>query len=199
MEKTVKIKTENGYPQTFNSEGTIKNYKKAIEEIKKYNSTFNSIGVDYDYFLRKPQMVKVHSITDQCVKDLLGEDYNEIIQNIRKQVEANQCHYNAGVAGLEIYDSFDSDIEVYFCGGFFGNNEVYNASLNSHCIIYIENNNQGVFIDPTELVWDELFQDKFQLFYFAHILHATCDLFDDYGQAYNPVFGYFTWDVEEAA
>ena len=180
---------------TINSLGTID--KGAIKEIKDYNKTYESIGVDYDHFLKTPQLVKVHSIFDPYVESILGsEAYKELIPRIGSQMEIHQCHYNSGIAGDEIDCYSNGDIVVYFCGGFFGENTVYNSTFQAHCILYIEKDGKGAFIDPTQLVLND-YRDTFQLFYFSPILSVICDLFDEEEQAYNPIFGYAKWDLYE--
>jgi hypothetical protein len=103
-------------------------------------------------------------------------------------MDIHQCHWNAGWAGDIIDCHYEGEINVYYCGGFFGDNCSYDCELGSHCILYIEKDGNGAFIDPTQLVSNR-YVDTFQLFYFAPIFEVI-DLFDDYEQAFNPIFGY---------
>jgi len=181
----VNIITENGLGNTIESLSEISDYQEYILDIKNSNKT----GVDTDYFLQKPQKVAVKNIYDKEVRKILGNNADGIIKHIKGMVKLHQCHKNAALAGGTISSGTNWKCKVYYCGGTLGYaNNIVVDSL-SHCILYIERNGKGVFIDPTQFLIGCL--DTFNLFYFAPLEHIIYDLFNKYEQTFNPLFGYY--------
>lgn len=176
--------TENGWGNTIESLSEIENYQEDILLIK--NS--GKMGIDTDYFLKRPQKVAVKNFYDKEVRKMLGNNADSIIKHIKGMVELHQCHKNSALAGVCI--NANSKCKVYYCSGTFGYADNIVAEFFSHSILYIERKGKGVFVDPTQFLIGRKDKDTFNLYYIAPFEHTLNDLFMKYGQAFSPLFGY---------
>ena len=141
----------------------------------------NEKNADFDGKITNPCCVEVKSIHDNCVKDIIGDKYNEVINSIKGEVEERQCHYNSWRSGIEIKNR--CNVSVYYCAGFA-------KSCILHCILYVTDGKKGAFIDPTELALNRLISDKFDLYYFSPFEKVN-KVFAKRGKFYNPLIGYW--------